>query len=152
MEPILGFSGTKYRFMSNFYYSDVFYDGLLFKTSEHAYQAAKTLILEERKYIQSLSSPGDAKEEGSERAKKITLRRDWNKVKIKIMTEIVAAKFNQNPKIMKQLLETGQRQLVETNTWHDNFWGDCVCIECRNKIGHNHLGIILMNVRGGIYI
>jgi len=33
----------KYRFLSNFYYAEVNYEGIRYPTVEHAYQAAKTL-------------------------------------------------------------------------------------------------------------
>lgn len=42
------FDGTKYRFLSNFWPAIVFYDGLEYPTTEHAYQAAKTLDWEKR--------------------------------------------------------------------------------------------------------
>jgi predicted NAD-dependent protein-ADP-ribosyltransferase YbiA (DUF1768 family) len=28
------------------------------------------------------------------------------------------------------LLATGDRDLIEGNTWHDNFWGVCSCPKC----------------------
>ena len=33
----------KFRFLSNFYPSPIFYDGILYPTVEHAFQAAKTV-------------------------------------------------------------------------------------------------------------
>lgn len=40
-----------------------------------------------------------------------------------------------------KLLETGDAELVESNWWHDYFWGVC------NGRGENHLGKILMKIR-----
>jgi hypothetical protein len=43
---------------------------------------------------------------------------------------------------LKQLLlATGDKELIEGNTWGDTFWGVC------NGIGQNHLGKILMAKR-----
>jgi len=60
---------------------------------------------------------------------------------------IVKLKFAQNPDLRKKLLATGTEELVEGNTWHDNYWGDCSCPECKNIKGRNQLGITLMRVR-----
>jgi len=45
------------------------------------------------------------------------------------------------------LLATGDTKLLEGNRWHDNFWGNCDCPNCRDKPGLNYLGKILMRVR-----
>ena len=37
--------------------------------------------------------------------------------------------------------------LIEGNTWHDNYWGDCSCNRCKSKSGENMLGILLMELR-----
>jgi len=57
------------------------------------------------------------------------------------MSEIVYAKFMQNPALQKLLLNTGDDPIVEENSWNDTFWGTC------NGKGVNNLGKILMNVR-----
>lgn len=47
-ENVKGFFG-KYRFLSNFHVADVWFEGILYPSTEHAYQAAKTLNGEDRK-------------------------------------------------------------------------------------------------------
>ena len=59
------------------------------------------------------------------------------------MEEIVRAKFTQNHALRQQLLDTGDRELREGNSWHDIFWG----VDLRTGKGENHLGKILMKVR-----
>jgi predicted NAD-dependent protein-ADP-ribosyltransferase YbiA (DUF1768 family) len=51
----------EHRFLSNFWPSPVDLDGETYASAEHAYQAAKTLIPEERKKIQEAVTPGEAK-------------------------------------------------------------------------------------------
>lgn len=131
-----------YRFLSNFWMIPVELDGLHYNSVEHAYQAAKTLDLDERIQFYTCGTPGDAKRLG----KKITLRKDWNKVKVNIMDELVRKKFKDSYLKFK-LFATGDQELVEGNMWHDNFWGDCFCKECQHIKGFNHLGRILMEIR-----
>ena len=57
------------------------------------------------------------------------------------MYEVCYAKFIQNPRLAKWLIETGDEILVEGNTWNDKFWGVC------NGEGANNLGKILMAIR-----
>jgi ribA/ribD-fused uncharacterized protein len=129
------FSG-KYRFLSNFYMHPVNFEGILYPSSEHAYQAAKTLSQEERKMIASLPTPALAKKDG----KKLTIRNDWEEVKYNIMKEIVSEKFKDND-LKNKLNETSEYELIEGNTWGDTIWGVC------NGEGTNWLGKILMEIR-----
>jgi ribA/ribD-fused uncharacterized protein len=71
----------------------------------------------------------------------IKLRADWEQVKDTFMYLIVLAKFTQNVGLRKQLLATGDEELVEGNHWHDTYWGVC------DDVGQNKLGKILMKVR-----
>lgn len=133
------FDGTQYSFLSNFYTAYVVWEGIKYPTSEHAYQAAKTLNLELRKNVfgDMNSSPALAKRDG----RKIELRSDWESVKIDVMREIVRIKFQTHPKLAEKLLATGNEELVEGNTWGDRFWGQV------DGVGENWLGKILMEVR-----
>lgn len=143
MNTIDRFRG-KYHFLSNFSIQQVKYDGITWQTSEHAFQAAKTHDKDEKTMIQLCKSPGLSKKAG----KKVTLRDDWEQVKIGIMAEIVRDKFTNNRVLTRKLLATGDDRLVEGNTWHDNFWGNCTCgsSPC-DYPGYNNLGGILMKIR-----
>jgi ribA/ribD-fused uncharacterized protein len=132
-----------YHFLSNFAPAPVTLDGMQFPTVEHAYQAAKTLDPQERQQILGASTPGLARKMG----RKLTLRPDWPDVKVKVMQELVAQKFDGHPDLVKLLLATGDAELAEGNTRHDNFWGDCRCPRCAKITGQNWLGRILMDVR-----
>lgn len=65
---------------------------------------------------------------------------------LEVMEELLKIKFN-IPSFKERLLNTGNEELVEGNTWHDNFWGSCICVDCANKEKLNHLGKLLMKIR-----
>lgn len=60
------------------------------------------------------------------------------------MEALVLLKFAQNSDLRYRLLRTGDAYLEETNNWGDKFWGVC------DGEGENHLGKIIMKVRGAI--
>lgn len=133
----IDFFTNEYRFLSNFYAVPVLYEGVTYPTSEHAFQAAKTFDADERLRISKLDSPRDAKYAG----RHVILRPAWEHVKVDVMTDIVRAKFTQNPEMKQKLIATGDAELIEGNHWGDVEWGVC------NGKGHNKLGKILMDVR-----
>lgn len=127
----------RYRFLSNFFVRELFYDGILYPSSEHAYQAAKSLDFDVRQRIARCSTPGTAKKAG----KQVKLRPNFDTLKGDIMFEIVLKKFAANSDLREKLVKTSGYSLVEGNTWDDTYWGVC------NGVGQNQLGIILMRVR-----
>lgn len=133
----------EYFFLSNYAPAPVELDGMRYPTVEHAYQAAKTLEPEERGRIREASTPGLAKKI----SRKLTKRPEWSDLKVDLMRDLVRQKFAGQPDLKKRLLATGEAELVEGNTWHDNFWGDCRCPRCAASPGQNWLGRILMEER-----
>lgn len=140
-EMIRGFFG-EYRFLSNFWDAPVYYERLWYPRIENAYQAAKTKQISEREAFVTLSAK-DVKRAGN----KVELRSDWEKVKYDIMSALVFDKFFRNLELRDKLLKTDDKFLEETNAWHDNIWGKCVCKKCELNKGSNFLGQILMKVR-----
>lgn len=140
-EVIDRFDGTEYEFLSNFYPCKIYYEGITYPTTEHAFQAAKTMDACERLAIAGLESPGQSKRAG----RKVKLRPDWEEVKVSIMYDILRLKFMSNNKTSKllqqKLLDTDSAELIEGNTWNDKFWGVC------DGSGENMLGRLLMLVR-----
>lgn len=139
-----------YFFLSNFYPSPIVGkdDGISYPTVEHYFQAHKVMDLEEREKIAGARTPGLAKRAG----RAVELRPDWEKVKIGIMWDALKLKFA-DPELKAKLLSTGNTELIEGNTWHDNYWGNCHCPKCINKVGYNQLGGLLCVVReqnGGV--
>ncbi len=132
-----------YYFLSNFAPASVSLNGVRYPTVEHAYQAAKTLETGEREKIRGASTPGLARKMG----RKVTKRPDWPDLKVDLMRDLARQKFEEHPDLQDRLLATGEAELVEGNTWHDNFWGDCRCARCAASPGQNWLGRILMDLR-----
>jgi ribA/ribD-fused uncharacterized protein len=130
----------QHRWLSNFHPCVIHYHGLTFQSVEAAYQAEKTLDLEIRKLFTTYDAR-TAKREG----KKLKIRPDWNKIKERVMMELLELKFD-HPDLRKLLIETGDEEIVEGNTWGDTFWGVC------DGVGENKLGKQLMRLRRFIAI
>lgn len=140
-DEIRGFFGD-YFFLCNFKPCEVKIETEVYPSSEHAYMAHKTLLVDERKKFlvggEHVSS-ADAKAAG----RKLKLREDWDDVKDDIMFTCVWSKFIQNPELKQRLLETKDKYLEETNHWGDEYWG----VNYKTNVGLNTLGLILMRVR-----
>lgn len=144
MKTIATFSG-EHRFLSNFWLVEIEMPprwrlpmdfDLKYLSTEHAYQAAKTLDEDDRRWVQLAASAGEAKKRGG----RVVLRSDWDAVKLDVMWDLIVEKFS-HPDLRERLLGTGDAELIEGNHWGDTFWG-----VCRGE-GANHLGRILMDVR-----
>lgn len=133
----------KYAFLSNFFYAPFVYDGIIYPTNEHFFQAMKTLDQEKRKQIAEAKTPGAAKRMG----RQVQLREDWEEVKYTAMRVGVERKFDAHPGLAEKLIATGDAILIEGNSWHDNTWGSCFCPKCAAIAGKNWLGEILMERR-----
>ena len=134
----------KYAFLSNFYSSPIapFKDGIVYPTVEHAFQAYKTTDINKRKEIAAQPTPGKAKYLG----RHVKIRDDWQEIRINVMYTALKEKFK-DLELQTKLLSTGNAELIEGNTWSDNFWGDCHCPKCRDIKGENNLGKLLMKIR-----
>jgi ribA/ribD-fused uncharacterized protein len=133
----------KNRWLSNFSLAQVELDGVEYPSTEHAYQAAKTLDIVDRIWIRQSVSFGQAKRRGQ----KVTMREDWDDVKLSVMEDLLRQKFRL-PHYKELLMATVDQKLVEGNHWHDAFWGVCSCDKC--PPGKNHLGKLLMKIRDGM--
>ena len=111
-------------FLSNFYECPVTYEQLTYTNNEAAFQAQKCTSDAEKIQFTKLN-PTEAKKLG----RKVNLRKDWEAVKVKIMEEIVRAKFRQNTELADKLLATGDAYLEEGNTWGDRIWGTVNVLE-----------------------
>jgi len=134
--PVLGFQG-EHRFLSNFWPCRCELEGMAFPSTENAYQAAR-FPAGERAQLQGVPS-WQAKKMGRGRAHVVAMS------KADLMEFLNRQKFSdKNPELKAKLLATGDAELVEVNTWNDQYWGVC------NGVGLNTLGKILMKIRAEI--
>lgn len=131
---IAGFRG-KYRWLSNFERCEILYKGIIYQSTESAYQAQKTLKISVRHIFAKLDS-----RESKALAKALTIRGDWDEIKYDIMSDICRVKFNM-PQFKPRLIDTGEMEIIESNHWGDTYWGEC------DGEGENHLGHIIMDIR-----
>ena len=162
------FEGT---WLSNFQPVCVVYNGITYPSVEHAYQAAKfthhdttQLSTEQRAEVDTLLqrkgydpasinlatifantevSPGTIKLLAGILQKFHLVRPEWDSQRVDVMIALLVQKYK-NPELAKKLVATGDKVLIEGNTWNDTFWG------VSNNRGRNILGGILMNIRDKI--
>ena len=134
------FRGPAY-FLSNFYRHPVYIGDDVYPTAEHAYQVLKAIDPAERAWVLAAKTPLIAKRRG----RKIRIVDYWSDIRVLVMEQVLAAKFR-DLDLAEQLVATHPHRLVEGNTWHDQFWGDCHCGRCPGE-GENVLGIALMALR-----
>lgn len=153
MKPIDSFRG-EYGFLSNFSPAQVVYEGMEYRSVEHAFQAAKTTDQVARNRIQRVFSATEAKREG----RRLKLRPGWNEMRLSVMEGLLRQKFSQ-VRFRDQLALTYPATLIEGNSWGDEFWGMTPITRTTpwdgdTKVpcwqGENHLGRILMSIRDDI--
>lgn len=114
------------------------YKGIVYTTPENFYQAMKSKDIEYRLKISKVS-PKQAKHLGY----KVKLREDWESIKLNVMMVALKYKFSPGTSWYNKLKNCNE-DIVEWNFWHDNFWGHCVCENCKEKVHHNHLGKMIL--------
>lgn len=138
---IESFSGP-YKFLSNFFWSKLEFEGLIYPSVEHAFQAAKLKDNEARSNAgftnQNLSFK-DAKHLG----RNVALRDDWKEIREAVMASCLRAKFS-DATLETKLKGTGQRELIDGH-WGspDLIWG----YHYPSQAGENRLGKLLMELR-----
>jgi ribA/ribD-fused uncharacterized protein len=146
---INSFSG-RWTFLSNFYPCKILHQGITYPSNEHYYVAMKInddqMIngqfypkSDVRELIARVSTPGQVKRFG----RTLKIRKDWDDIKLSVMEWGIREKFKDS-KLQEMLLQTGDVELVEGNTWGDTYWGVC------GGKGDNNLGKLLMKIRDEI--
>lgn len=135
--------------LSNLFSAPIRRNGILFRSTEHAYQHAKAVICKKATAAQDIlnePSPYDAMYIG----KKIKTTREWDNMQLSVMEEILRMKMEQVPDFRDCLKSTANHTLVENTS--SFFWGagtsyNADCIYSKNYLGHNHLGRLLEKIR-----
>lgn len=140
LDKIDNFRG-EYEFLSNSYSCNIELDGEIYSSVEHAFQAAKTSDPTQRFNIRNTLGSADAKTLG----RQVTIDADWENKKLDIMADLIKQKFSNNLDLKIKLLHTGNRELIQSGMWKDQFWG-----VNKRGIGDNNLGKIIMKIRDAI--
>jgi ribA/ribD-fused uncharacterized protein len=135
------FYEQEFYVLSNFSAFCLDWKGERFMTSEAAYHSEKFTENDQDLRLHILHAPSaHAAFKIAERNKQFR-RPDWDAVKVGIMRDILRAKAMQHEYVMRKLLATGDRELIE-DSWRDDFWG-----WGPNRDGQNMLGKLWMEVR-----
>jgi ribA/ribD-fused uncharacterized protein len=144
---------TKNGYLSNWYPSAITIYGKTFSSGEQAFMWAKAdTFMDDEIKAQILLTDDPKKLKALGRKIKNFNEAVWSSIREDLMTEIVAAKFEQNPSLLDKLLSTGDAILAEANNY-DKFWGcglrasDSAINDTKNWPGKNILGNILMAIR-----
>jgi len=140
------FYEQEFYVLSNFSAFCIKWRGHLFHTSEEVYHYEK---FREHPSIQSLIRNAMSAHEALKIAEKYKeyISKDWYKIRVKVMKDILIEKVFQHEYVKRKLLETGSnRELIE-DSWRDDFWGFGP-----NKDGKNMLGKIWMEIRNELSV
>lgn len=158
-EEIKFFSArTDFYEFSNFFYAPITYNGVLYPTSEHAFQRQK--LKDKSKFAKILDNvgidkknkyfkPGEVYQEINKKHSIFNPNKDfkytqseWDEKKYSIMKDIVKEKLKQHYWIRVLLFKTKNSKIYEVNP-HDRYWSI-------TSGGFNALGKILMELRSKI--
>ena len=140
MSDVIGFYPREFYPLDNFSSFKVEYNGYLYSSSEEAFQA-NLFIKDYPEIAEEIKRSHSAHE-----AQKIRFKYE-DKIKLNeeemlnLMENILRCKIDQNPYVLKKLLETKDYLIVEDSP-KDNYWGWGI-----NRDGENHLGKIWMKLR-----
>ena len=128
----------EHAFLGNRFPCRVVWQGLTYGSAEAAFQASKCAEVSERQVFASCSI-----NKAIEKGKEQTPYPGWEEARLDIMEDILTAKFEQNPDLMRMLAETGNRILINGNNKQETFWG----VDLYSWMGENNLGKIIMKIR-----
>lgn len=141
MDDVIGFYPREFYPLDNFSSFKVEYKGYLYSSAEEAYQAAH-FIDTAPEITEQIKNSHSAHE-----AQKICFAnrdkqdKEWSKKALTIMEEILRCKIEQNPYVLKKLLETKDYLIVEDSP-KDDYWG-----WGSDRLGENNLGKLWMKLR-----
>ena len=128
-------------------------NGTEFSSAEQYMMYKKALLFGDKEIAQKIINSDDPAEvKALGRKVKNYSESKWNEYKYKIVVRGNKLKFSQNKKLLKRLLETGNKLLVEASPY-DKIWGigltaiDACKIPQNKWPGQNLLGLALGEVR-----
>ena len=136
-------SEKPYGAFSNLFRRPITFEGEVFATSEHAYQAGKARKPEVRKWLMEAPTPA-LLAMAAHGLYYWDVAPGWSRIKYDRMRSVLLAKFTQHQDLRELLLSTGDARLVEAATVDNEvnrLWGEV------NGRGKNMLGVMLMELR-----
>ena len=136
-------SEKPYGAFSNLYRREITFEGEVFPTNEHAYQAGKARKPEVRAWLMSAPTPS-LLAMAAHGLYYWDIVPGWSKIKFDRMRLALRAKFTQHEDLLELLLATGDARLIESATVDNavnRLWGE---VDGRGK---NMLGTMLMELR-----
>lgn len=136
-------SERPYGAFSNLYRREILFEGEVFATSEHAYQAGKARKASVRKWLMEAPSPA-LLAMAAHGLYYWDVTPGWSTNKFDRMRAVLRAKFTQHDDLRDLLLSTADARLVESATVDNEvnrLWGEV------NGVGRNMLGVLLMELR-----
>ena len=137
----IGFYPRELYVLDNFSAFAIEYQGVLYQTVEHAYQALGFIISAPEIYEEIVNSKSAHEAQKIAHENKEKRRSDWGDVRVGIMEDLLRAKVSQHPYVKRKLLETKDYVLCEDSP-KDSFYG---CGPDRK--GENILGKLWMKLR-----
>jgi ribA/ribD-fused uncharacterized protein len=132
-----------YGAFSNLFRRHILFEGRVYPTAEHAYQAGKARKEKVREWLLSAPSPA-LLAMAAHGLYSWDIVPNWSQIKYARMRKVLEAKSTRHADLRDLLLSTGEARLVEVGKV-DNLvnrtWGEV------NGKGRNMLGILLMEVR-----
>jgi N-glycosidase YbiA len=130
----------------------VYHNGAQYRTCEALFQCLRFQEYPEiQEEIKACLSPMGAKMIARREREKLGRGIFWDQAEDDIdrMKLCLRLKFEQHPELQRQLIETGETEIIEDCTTHDResarFWG---AVKVGNRwIGANRLGKLLMEIR-----
>lgn len=138
-QDYIGFYEREFYVFSNFSSFVMEWKGKLWPSSEYVYQSERFADEKTKEKIRNMRSSHEAFKFAQEN--KHLQVKNWDEIKVGVMKDILREKVKQHPYVMKKLIQSGNKELIE-DSWRDDFWG-----WGENKDGKNMLGKLWMEVR-----
>jgi hypothetical protein len=137
---VIGFYPREFYPLDNFSSFKVKVNGYLYSSLEEAFQSM--LFLPDHKEIsEQIKNSYSAHEAQKIMHENINKVKYSNKEKLVLMEKLLRLKLEQNPYVLKKLLETKNYTIMEDSP-KDNYWGCGI-----NREGENNLGKLWMKLR-----
>ena len=149
---VMGGMYSNFHPLSNYYQSQLTYQNRKYSSIEQAYQYIKAIMFDDLDAANQIMNADDAATSKRLNYQIKGFNQElWNRKRYDIMTNLVRAKFTQNPTLTDTLLATGEKKIAESGK--HRFFAVGLPITHKDILnqnmwnGESKLGKILMSVR-----